>query len=819
MKRFAVFAAFTAACMLITGCGYNEQNAVSEQTSQVSQTEVSITTKQNTAVQTMITTAVTTSTTREEPVIEPIENTEQTRLKRLILDSITDEDKRDGFEIIKPIFGDLDGDGTEELIAVYGDPDDSEKELGFGAVWFASENEAEKLSGTWYSDDPIYDIGGNVFLNVMTPGLWGQSYSLIRIAYGNAINAMPVDYSFCESWDYDEETQLFTLVFATADPEVSETRMFMFSDYTKRLEVFEELSDSTEYYACRYEQTADYVTGEEFPDKVLINSAREQLLLSYTYKEVYDRAKQELSDSEPLIAVNCDFVYTCDLDSDGSNEYAFLFNLSPDYNGDNDMATAVWGAIDPNSPYIGVICDSKGNYHVCDQRFAMNARIAVLRYNGFAQFVFFGGVSNNSSLADFYSYYDGEFELELREFNVYGIRDDVFLVQTMAQSPNAWLILWNDDIKGYVTPAAYTLTDSDEIYEQLPLSTEERENCKGAPVRLIAGKYYCMAGYCFEKTDSEFVRVACEEAWNYGLDERHMRYSDPFRIPFADIDYDTVVANVIPVESEQERLERLVVKNGTFHNMKINEAPDVIPLFYGDFDGDRTEELIAVYGGTEVLADGTINYWGELWFASGETVMRLDQNRIGSYFSVDLVSNKDGTFIKFEDMLATYWLTNWWRIDGSSAEPVRIDGVAQMDLRYTDEGEIVAIQSAYDAAPGNTGHTWKTYWYYYDSEANSFVQYNAQIISEEQFRGYEGGETFYQSIVDSEESYTPVEYLLYDNGILAVNCIVYIESEDGTLPFGYNYYFLYDTKDGVLSDITYKYTVQNNGHYIIYGGT
>lgn len=548
MKRRTFSAALIAACMLISGCGGSQESEASVQTEASTS---AVTSQSTTAAQTTTTTArtTTTATTHKKPDNEPTENTEHVRLEKLILDSIPDEDRQSENELIKPIFGDLDGDGAEELIAIYGDPNDVEKEFGFGDVWFASEDEAKKLQGTWYSDEPIYNIGGEVFLNVMTPGLWGQSYSLIRIAYGNAESAMPVDYSFCEGWEYDEKSKLFTLTLATDSPEVSETKKFIFSDYTRKLEAFEELSDSTKYYACRYEQTADYMRGEDFPDKALIDSAREQLLLSDTYKEVYDRAKNNLPDREPLIAAKCSFVYTCDLDSDGLNEYAFLFNLSPDFNGrDDEMAVAVWGAINPNSPYIGVICDSKGNFHVCDERFAMNAEIAVLRYNCFAQFVFFGGVSNNSSLADFYSYYDGEFELELREFNVYGIRDDVFLVQTMAQCFNAWLILWNDDIKGYVTPAAYTLPNSEEIIEQLPFTDEERKSCEGATVKLVAGKYYFAACYCFEKVGEEYVRVHCEEAWNYGIGERHLPIYDPFRIPLADIDYDTVSANAIPIE-------------------------------------------------------------------------------------------------------------------------------------------------------------------------------------------------------------------------------------------------------------------------------
>lgn len=546
MKIYAFLAALTAASVLLSGCGDNVQSEVSQ-----TQASTAIQTTQSTASLTSQTT--TTSLYCEKPVTEPTKSSEQARLEKLILDSIPAEEQHSEWELKKPIFGDLDGDGTEELIAIYSDPGESEKKLGFGNVWFASEDRAEKLNGIWYSDAPLYEIGGELFLDLMTPGLWGQSYSLIRIAYSNAKSAMPVDYSFCESWDYDEETQLFTLTLATAEPEVSETKKFIFSEYTNKLEAFQELSESTVYYSCRYEQTTDYVTGGEFPESVLIDSAREQLLLSDTYKVVFDKVKEILPEREPLIAANCDFVYTCDLDSDGLNEYAFLFKIEPDF--DNEASTpeavnAVWAATGINSPYIGVLCDSNGNFYVCDERFAMNSEIAVLRYNGFAQFVFFGGVSNNSSLADFYSYYDGEFELELREFRVYGICDDVFLVQTMAQAPNAWLILWNDDIKGYVTPVGYTLPNSAEIYKQLPLTDEEREYCEllQDSIKLISGKYYCVAGYSFEKVGEEFIRATCEETYDYGLGERHLRYGEPFRIPLADIDYDTVVANAIPVE-------------------------------------------------------------------------------------------------------------------------------------------------------------------------------------------------------------------------------------------------------------------------------
>ncbi len=265
-----------------------------------------------------------------------------------------------------------------------------------------------------------------------------------------------------------------------------------------------------------------------------------------------------------------------------------------------------------------------------------------------------------------------------------------------------------------------------------------------------------------------------------------------------------------PIEqsSEQQRLEKMVADNGT----DSSADAEVIPLYFGDLDSDGIEELLAVYGGIDRYTDSNSRYyWGEVWFASDNDAFRLDCNRTGEYFGFELLNNADGVFFNFEDMYTTGSVTNWWVINNSCADPVAIDGFAQMNLHYTDDGELIANHSTYDFSSDNTGHTWKTYWYYYSAEDSRFIQYDAVDITEKQFLEYKGAKAELKRIKADSVGYKPVRYLLFGNGNIAVNCI---DEDDGGEAGYTKHFFIYSTDGGKLTDITNKYPEFNEGHYI-----
>lgn len=107
---------------------------------------------------------------------------EQARLEQLILDSVPEEDRRDGYGIGDTLFGDFDGDGTEELAAIYGAWD----------IWFASGDHAEhmncgELVGVTQTSD-------GTFMNFYTPGVIGGVTAWYHLQDSTLVCSQPQDW-------------------------------------------------------------------------------------------------------------------------------------------------------------------------------------------------------------------------------------------------------------------------------------------------------------------------------------------------------------------------------------------------------------------------------------------------------------------------------------------------------------------------------------------------------------------------------------------------------------------------------------------------
>lgn len=381
-----------------------------------------------------------------------------------------------------------------------------------------------------------------VMLALFLAACANQTNENVRTDITAAVSSKPVSetVSVEETTAEKEETSVITTAETAPLYELDESR--------KTDRTYAEISDDTPFFSCGYEQTG-LVPAENFSDKALIERAKEALLSSEVYIELYDEVKSRLPDREPAIAVCCSKVMTFDLDGNGLGEYAFLFSFEPDFdNTDEEMVMNVWGAIVPNTPYAAVLCEDNGKFYTNSQKYAMNTELYILNYGSFAQFVVDGGVSNNSSCADYFSYYDGKFELELREFRKYEILDGTFLIQTMAQASNAWLIVWDDEIKGYVTPEAVTVSreERDEIFEKLPLDADEKAYFADFNICIIGNYFYSL--YNIEQYGKTFIKDENGEFQSfdglkgYAVNERIMRYYDPFEIPFAkELDYEKII--------------------------------------------------------------------------------------------------------------------------------------------------------------------------------------------------------------------------------------------------------------------------------------
>lgn len=150
-KRFYT-ATFLAAALLLCGCNgggdTSDTSAAAENAS--AETEVSA----------VSVTSVASETTAERENISD----EQTALEKLIADTAGNTE---GYTIQSPLFGDFDGDGVNELIAIYGNKDYAVSEEFFsGGIWFASDNKAENIfdSGWDWLAPEIVTSRGDTFI-------------------------------------------------------------------------------------------------------------------------------------------------------------------------------------------------------------------------------------------------------------------------------------------------------------------------------------------------------------------------------------------------------------------------------------------------------------------------------------------------------------------------------------------------------------------------------------------------------------------------------------------------------------------------------
>lgn len=107
-------------------------------TSESTETSAETTTAVTASEKTETETSAQTEISKEDEILD-----EQAVLEKLIADTA---ENTEGYTVQSPLFGDFDGDGVNELIAIYGNKDYAVSEEFFsGGIWFASNNKAKKI--------------------------------------------------------------------------------------------------------------------------------------------------------------------------------------------------------------------------------------------------------------------------------------------------------------------------------------------------------------------------------------------------------------------------------------------------------------------------------------------------------------------------------------------------------------------------------------------------------------------------------------------------------------------------------------------------
>ncbi len=173
----------------------------------------------------------------------------------------------------------------------------------------------------------------------------------------------------------------------------------------------------------------------------------------------------------------------------------------------------------------------------------------------------------------------------------------------------------------------------------------------------------------------------------------------------------------------------------------INEAGadnDDIRFFdIDDFDGNGGYEGFALIGPEpdfDYNESGLLE--GSLWFVNDGTCKKLiDSEGMGFVLNDRVFDFGTKKYILFNDTYATGVLTYAFEVKGDNAEETPFSRVGEVqDQDDTDLFRIV--DSSYDAEydpeiDGFVGHTWKSYYFYFDYETDSVREYGAVEVSNE----------------------------------------------------------------------------------------
>lgn len=219
----------------------------------------------------------------------------------------------------------------------------------------------------------------------------------------------------------------------------------------------------------------------------------------------------------------------------------------------------------------------------------------------------------------------------------------------------------------------------------------------------------------------------------------------------------------------QKQLEELIISAANEQGM-YDDSFVIHGQLFGDFDGDGTEELTAVYGDRNKALFEDLCH-GAVWFASGGKAECLTEEF--DWLAPRLVTSDGKSFIKLEKCYVSDSSSRYFIIENDTVKAVPMPVVQGLypDGEY---GDFTGVQSAYDMSvavyedggnPISTGHTWKTYWYYLMD--GSIYSYYAEELTEDEFLAYEGAQEQLYSVY--KEGREVKSILKWGSGIITVS--------------------------------------------------
>ncbi len=190
-------------------------------------------------------------------------------------------------------------------------------------------------------------------------------------------------------------------------------------------------------------------------------------------------------------------------------------------------------------------------------------------------------------------------------------------------------------------------------------------------------------------------------------------------------------------EIEQKAMEFLLSNAG------ITEE-DIQFVDYDDFDYDGVYEAFAITGKKQDYDSYDANVIeGSIWFITPDKCVKLkDSDGMGILARDRIMDFINKKYVLFDAVYATGLPTYAFCVDGSDVSEATFSFHGEI-TDPNNEGEFRIIDSSYDAeydpdVEVTLGHTWKSYYFYFDNAQNAVREYEGKEISAEDANSISG---------------------------------------------------------------------------------
>lgn len=303
-----------------------------------------------------------------------------------------------------------------------------------------------------------------------------------------------------------------------------------------------------------------------------------------------------------------------------------------------------------------------------------------------------------------------------------------------------------------------------------------------------------------EKVTLYFDNIETDTEYSFYLDDEllDVDYSDEkgYIIKFKMPEHDVTLR--VEMEGSAEPAENSLRDRFISETGCLDE--DIVTFTEFDLDGDGRDEAFALVGEIADGVAGEILVEGKLWFVSEASCEMLHENLgMGIVNEPHYMTLGDVEYICFEDVFMSESYTYAYYVEDSEVQEFMLSGLGSIwgDEREPDRFSITdsTYDARYDAEMGfMIGHTWKKYYFFYDSEDGQIYEYGGTGIDAATVEFWTGRDLVSELVPDGD---TIDSVFMRGNGILVIN--YEHMDEDGSINY---YHYIYDTlRSAFINDL------------------